>query len=356
VLPPISAAVYGELGQIYYQWHQLDRARTHFVRAAQVSALSGYSDAEIYHGVIRSRLLHIEGDIAAAAQEMHQVADLVQADAPVAVQEEVIAQQVRIDLAQDRLAAAETALKRGGFSSQGQDPIPDLEPDQHINHPLGLLYNSALRILLYRVQVRHEVASAQRGLALADRLIAGALRRGEPVEPQRQYLPVALEALLLRAQMHATQGNEQAAWADYARALSLAEPEGFISVFVQEGAPVATALRTLIERDRLGDVRPGYVEDILAAFPRSQPPTGEGRLARRKAAPADAAAALLEPLTERELDVLRLMTQGLKYKEIAARLFISLNTVRSHVKAIYDKLDVHNRTQAAQKARQLGIL
>jgi len=347
VLPPISAAVYGELGQVYYHWHQLDQARTHFARAAQVSALSGYSDAEIYHGVIRSRLLHIEGDVEAAAQEMHQVADLMQADAPVAVREEVIAQQVRIHLAQDHLTAAETALKRGGFSSQGQGLIPELEPDPHINHPLGLLYNSALRILLYRAQVRHELTSLQRGLALADRLIAGALRRGEPVEPQRQYLPVALEALLLRAQMHAIQGNEQAAWADYAHALALAEPEGFISVFVQEGAPVATALRTLIERDRLGDVRPGYVKDILAAFPRSQPPTGSH---------PDAAAALLDPLTERELDVLRLMTQGLKYKEIAARLFISLNTVRSHVKAIYDKLDVHNRTQAVQKARQLQIL
>jgi LuxR family maltose regulon positive regulatory protein len=65
---------------------------------------------------------------------------------------------------------------------------------------------------------------------------------------------------------------------------------------------------------------------------------------------------LIEPLTDRELDVLRLMARGLKYKEIATQLFISLNTVRSHVKAIYGKLDTNNRTQALEMARQLGIL
>jgi LuxR family maltose regulon positive regulatory protein len=66
--------------------------------------------------------------------------------------------------------------------------------------------------------------------------------------------------------------------------------------------------------------------------------------------------ALVEPLTDRELDVLRLMSEGLKYREIAERLFISLNTVRSHTKAIYRKLNVRNRTKAIEKARRLQSL
>ena len=66
--------------------------------------------------------------------------------------------------------------------------------------------------------------------------------------------------------------------------------------------------------------------------------------------------ALIDPLTDRELDVLGLMKEGLKYKEIAERLFISQNTVRFHVKAIYGKLSVNNRTQAIERARQLQIL
>jgi LuxR family maltose regulon positive regulatory protein len=66
--------------------------------------------------------------------------------------------------------------------------------------------------------------------------------------------------------------------------------------------------------------------------------------------------ALIEPLTDRELDVLRLMAEGLKYEEIAGRLFISVNTVRSHVKVIYGKLQVKNRTQAIERARRLQLL
>jgi LuxR family maltose regulon positive regulatory protein len=65
---------------------------------------------------------------------------------------------------------------------------------------------------------------------------------------------------------------------------------------------------------------------------------------------------LVEPLTERELEVLRCMVEGLKYEEIASRLVISLNTVRSHVKAIYGKLGVNNRTAAIETARQQGLL
>jgi LuxR family maltose regulon positive regulatory protein len=65
---------------------------------------------------------------------------------------------------------------------------------------------------------------------------------------------------------------------------------------------------------------------------------------------------LIDPLTDRELDVLRLMAEGLKYKEIASELVVSLNTVRYHVKALYGKLNVNNRTQAIERARQLKIL
>ena len=178
-----------------------------------------------------------------------------------------------------------------------------------------------------------------------------------------QYLIVALEALLLRAQMRAALGNGQAGLAadlaasrvDYVTALELAEPEGFIGVFVEQGPPVAKALASLVEQNQLEAVQPDYVERILAAFSRVQPPApdlpaGTGPVALIEPA------ALIEPLTDRELDVLRLMAQGLKYKEIAARLFISMNTVRFHVKAIYGKLNVNNRTRAVESARQLRIL
>jgi LuxR family maltose regulon positive regulatory protein len=354
-LPPISATVYGELGQVHYHWHQLEQAHSHFLRAVQVSALTGYSDAEIYYKVILSRLHLVEGDLEAAFQEIQKAVDLTQADAPVAVREEVTAQQVRVYLAQNRLAAAETVLKERGFIFRSQLSIPDLAPGQNITRPVGLLYSSGLRILLHRAQARGELASLREGIRLADHLIGGAL--------QRQYIPVALEMLLLRAQMYAALGNSQArlatdlaangqlrSQADYASALELAEPEGFITIFVEEGLPVAEALTILLEQDQLGTVQPVYVKTILAAFPSPQPST------EKESAILIKPEALIEPLTDRELDVLRLMAKGLKYQGIADKLFISVNTVRTHVKAIYGKLNVNNRTKAIEMARRLQIL
>jgi LuxR family maltose regulon positive regulatory protein len=304
--------------------------------------------------VLLSRLSQLEGDLEAAVSEIQKAVDLLQAEAPDYVRQEAVSQQVRVYLARNRPAAAELALQGQGFSFQDQFSFPALPPGQSVSHSMGLLYNSSLHVLLYRARVKGDLTGLRPGIELAGRLITAAL--------QGQYLVVALEALLLRAQIHVVLGNSQAglatdlaasgqscSQADYARALELAGPEGFIGVFVEQGPPVAEALANLVKQNQLGTVQPGYVERILAAFSRAQPPAPD--------LPAlIEPVALIEPLTDRELDVLRLMAEGLKYKEIAARLFISLNTVRFHVKAIYGKLDVSNRTQAIEMARQLRIL
>lgn len=343
-LPPVSTAVYGELGEVYYQWYQIEEANKYFLRASQVSTLSGYSDAEVYHQVVRSRLAQMEGNLEAAAWEIQKAVDLMQVQAPARVREEVIAQQVRVELARHQLASAEAALISGGFSQQGKFAIPELEPGKKIDRPVGLLYSSALCIMLYRAQTRGERDGLVHGIELVDRLVAMSL--------QRQLIPIALEMLLLRAQMHATLGDDQASRADILQAVELGEPEGFISVFLEEGSPVAEALANLLEENQLGEVQVAYVRSILAHSPLHQPAKGVGVIQ-----PVGTGAALLvEPLTERELEVLSLMTEGLKYNEIAGRLFISLNTVRSHVKAIYGKLGVDNRTKAIEMAHQLQIL
>ncbi len=343
-LPPISAVVYGVLGQIHYQWYQLEEARSHILRAIHLSSLGGYNSGAIYYGALLSRLLQLEGDLEAAAQEMRKAVDQMQMAAPADIQEEVIYHQVRVSLAQDRLAAAETALERVGFSLRDGFSFPDLKTRRSISHPTGSLYNSALRLILQRARTRHKLAGLGPGIELADRLIARAL--------QSQAILVALEALLLRGQMHAALGDGKAdlgaSRSDYVRALELAEPEGIVSIFVEEGSPLAEALASLLAQNQLGSVQRGYVKNILGAFASSR---------TSLVLPAETGpVALIEPLTDRELDVLRLMAEGLKYAEIAEGLFVSLNTVRSHVKAIYGKLDVNNRTQAIERARQLQIL
>jgi LuxR family maltose regulon positive regulatory protein len=344
LLPPISAVVYGALGEACLQLYQIEEARRHILRATELSMLGGYGSGRTYCRVLLSRLHQIEGDLAGATREIQRAIDVMQVDAPDDIRQEVAAQQVRVYLAQDRPVAAQMVLEKQGFSFRGQFSFPDLPPDRPTRHPVGLLYNSSLRLLLYRTEHGEDSTGLERGIAVADRLIAGAL--------QGQYVLVAIESLLLRARMRDELRGDQAGGAtsrsDYVRALELAEPEGIIGVFIEQGPPVVRTLTDLLQENQLGAVDPMYVERILVAFSKSQPPA-----TRRAARPGPDA--LIEPLTDRELDVLKLMAEGLTYKEIAARLFISLNTVRFHVKAIYGKLGVNNRTQALARARELGL-
>ncbi|MBN2502264.1 MAG: response regulator transcription factor, partial [Anaerolineales bacterium] len=219
--------------------------------------------------------------------------------------------------------------------------LPIMEPGTPIQYPLGLLYNSALRITLYQAAARGETAHVEPAIAFADQVFTTMMENG--------YLPLALETLLLRSQLHALLGNETASQADLTQALELGAPEGFVSVFIDAGPPVAEAIQALLDCGRLESVRLDYVRTILTAF-------AELQKARDGGQAAQTAAVLVAPLTERELDVLRLMADGLKYAEIAEKLFVSLNTVRSHVKAVYGKLNVDKRSKAVARARELHIL
>ncbi len=340
-LPPICAVLYGVFGEVYYQRLRIEPARRHALRALQLITLGGYKTGVIFCRVLLSRLAQIEGDLESAAREIQQAVKLLSVQVADYARQELFSQQVRVYLGQKRLAAAQMVLQGQGFSFQDSFSFPALSPDQSITHSLGLLYNSSLRVLLYQAQGERDSTGLKAGIELADSLIARALQDG--------YLPIALEALLLRAQVRTMLGDHLAGRADYVRALELAEPEGFIGVFVEQGTAVAGALTDLLEQNRQGTVQRDYVERVLAAFSGLRTP---GTTRDKPSEPA----ALIEPLTDRELQVLHLMVDGLKYKEIATSLFVSLNTVRFHVKAIYGKLDVNNRTQAIERARQLRIL
>jgi LuxR family maltose regulon positive regulatory protein len=123
----------------------------------------------------------------------------------------------------------------------------------------------------------------------------------------------------------------------------MAEPEGFVHIFVDEGPSMARLLYKALSRG----IAPDYVRRLLAAFPVAEPERDE---------PSAANAELIESLSERELEVLHLIAEGLTNPEIAARLFLSIHTIKTHARNIYGKLVVHSRTQAVARARALGIL
>jgi LuxR family maltose regulon positive regulatory protein len=160
-----------------------------------------------------------------------------------------------------------------------------------------------------------------------------------------------VEVLALQAAVHQAQGDTAAAAAALDRALALAAPEGHVRAFVDAGgagAPLAPLLRQAAGRG----AAPQYVARLLAALG-----AGVAEALAPTPAPAPAGALpLVEPLTDRELEVLRLMAGGHAHAEIAAALVISINTVKKHAAGIYGKLGVHSRTQAVLRAQELDLL
>jgi LuxR family maltose regulon positive regulatory protein len=156
-----------------------------------------------------------------------------------------------------------------------------------------------------------------------------------------------LTAQLLRAVVFETQGQSREARQTLAQVLQQAESEGHVRLFVDAGLPVARLLYQAIEHD----LAPAYARRVLAAFPQADWSPQPERAQR-----TEQHESLIEPLSDRELEVLRLIEQGLSNSEIAAKLVLSTGTVKVHTHNIFGKFGVSSRTQAVNKARALGLL
>ena len=155
-----------------------------------------------------------------------------------------------------------------------------------------------------------------------------------------------IEVLLLQALASQAGGDTDQALTALGRALTLAEPGGFVRIFVDEGPPVARLLYAALDRG----IAPDYARRLLAAFPAVE--LAETTLSTTQAPQSD----LIEPLSEREIEVLELVAEGLTNQEVASRLFLSQHTIKVHTRNIYGKLGVHNRTAAVARGKALGIL
>jgi len=230
----------------------------------------------------------------------------------------VAAIKARIWVAQDRLSEAfDWARKR---SLSAEDELSYLREFEHVTLARMLLAGRA-----------REDGSVQRGLNLLERLLQAAEDGGRTAG--------VIEVLILQALGHQARGDVRAALAQLARALALAEPEGYVRIFIDEGAPMAK----LLEAAAGQAIAPAYVRRLLSAFG-----PAEARTAARQP--------LVEPLSARELEVLRLLAGDLDGPGIAAELVVSLNTVRSHTKSIYAKLAVNSRREAVRRTVELDLL
>jgi LuxR family maltose regulon positive regulatory protein len=162
---------------------------------------------------------------------------------------------------------------------------------------------------------------------------------------------VAIELLALQALALQGQGKTTEALAVVRRTLSLAEPEGYARVFLDEGVPMTELLRLAARNGIAVD----YVRELLAAF---EAGTNDERQRTKPSVSSSVVgpSSLIEPLSERELEVLQLIANGLSNREIADRLTITVGTAKRHASNIYAKLDVHSRVQAVARAQELCLL
>jgi LuxR family maltose regulon positive regulatory protein len=237
-------------------------------------------------------------------------------------QQLIAAWRARIDIGRGDRAAAQWVA---AAASSG-----DLE-----GAPLAYWFYRAIPLALARARLA--LGEAGGALALLDQL-----RRRADREDAGDAL---LEILALRARALAELGRHGDAMETLATALALAEPHGYVQPFVNEGAAMAGLLQALCERQDA----PGYARAILAACAQ----TNEHSLPHRSSLVVHR---LVEPLSARELEILGLIAEGMSNREIADRLVIAEDTVKTHTKAIHGKLGVQRRTQAVARARELGLL
>lgn len=309
--PPIIGAVYGALGLVYYEWDQMEQARDYFLRGIHWGTFLGHNASLIYSKLNLIRLLQSEGDFDNASKAMREAAELVQVGAPGWLKPMLIAHQANLYLARHNLAEAETVLRQGGIT-----------PETQAAHAGDTIHLAWLRLLLLRGKDK----DIQQGIQLAQQILS--------LAESGQRNATSLQALILGALLYSAVADPKTSLLWLEHALELAEPEGYIRVFVDEGKPLAALLQRVSPS--------AYVKKILAAFPST---VGKGK-----------SVGLIEALTDRELEVLGLLSEGLTYAQIAERLVVSLNTVRYHVKGIYGKLGVERQVQAVERGRALGLI
>jgi LuxR family maltose regulon positive regulatory protein len=246
-------------------------------------------------------------------------------------------------------AQPEDAETRKAAAQWAAEHAPDVGP-AIVLPGIGPAWNDEADYAVYTAwaQIQILLGRTQEALAVIQPLLDSAQEHGLNHR--------VIDLALLQAQVFYVQGLRDRVWKPLRTALSLAEDEGYLRLADQ--GPVL--VRLLREAAQLGMARAYIQRNLDSLQPDASPlPAPEPADAARPAAPAqffNAVDGLLEPLSSREIEVLALMAEGLSTNEIAARLYLSPLTLKSHSHNIYSKLDVHNRVQAVNKARDLKII
>jgi len=330
--PPLPGAgiAYVGLAEVAYQRGELDTAVRHVTEGIGLCRQLGYRQPLATGLATLAWIRQAGGDPAGALEAIGEAERVAPGPGVASLLNPVPAQRARLLLAQGDVAGALQWTKDCGLGA-GQAVV---------SYPREREYLVLARVLV--AQGRPDQA-----LEVLERLHAAAAAQGRSGSVIEIQAPQALARW---------EGGDQAgALAAVDEALALAWPEGYVRVFVDEGAPMAALLGGLVAAQRAGGTAAGiplsYLRRLLQAF--EERAVLVGPQARRGTVVVPG---LVEPLSDRELEVLRLVAAGRPNREIAEELVVVLDTVKKHVGRVLDKLGAANRTQAVARARELGLL
>jgi LuxR family maltose regulon positive regulatory protein len=314
-----TADLYVGMSELYRERDDQHTAMQYLRRSQELGEHTGFPQNPYRWRVAMARLRQAQGDLDGALAlldeaERRYVSDFYPNVRPVA------AVKTRVWVAQGRLGEAFDWVRERGLSVE--DDLSYLREFEHL---------TLARVLLARASSDGAAHWAPQALDLLQRLRLAA-EAGERTGS-------VIEILVLQALAHQAQGAIPVALARLEPALALAAPEGYVRIFVDEGPPMAV----LLEEAARQRIAPRYARRLLAALGRAEDST-------------PAKQDLIEPLSERELQVLRLLGSDLSGPEIARELMVSLNTMHTHTKNIYTKLGVNNRRAAVRRAEELHLL
>jgi LuxR family transcriptional regulator, maltose regulon positive regulatory protein len=323
-----TADMYVGISELHRERNDLHAATQHLLRSKEQGEHTGFPQNPYRWRVAMARIREAQGDLDCALDLLDEAEHLYVSDFYPNVRP-IAALKARVRIMQGRLGEALHWARERGLSAH--DDLVYLREFEHI---------TLARVLLARYRSDREERSVHEAMGLLERLLQAAEEGGR--------MGSVIEILVLQALAHEGQGDSPSALVPLKRALTLAEPEDYVRVFVDEGRPMA---RLLSEAAAHG-IMPDYTGRLLAAL------EAEGRIgpddAPRLTAPASQS--LVEPLSDRELEVLQLIAQGLSNREISERLFLAVITVKGHNRNIFRKLQVRRRTEAVARARELGLL
>lgn len=309
---PASALPYLVLGTLFYEWNQLEEADTELQKAIALAQRSGNSELESSTYRQWALLKQAQGNPSAALAALEQAVNAGGDDVPPLTRARNSATAAVIALAHNDLETAQRAVEQMPVAASA-----------------SLFY-----VPLFLAPARLHLAQGNKTAATVH--LAAELDKAD----QAGWRYGQIEIHLLQALAAA---GIQDALTFLADALTMAQPEGFVRIFLDKGKDLIPLLHMAASQN----IAPDYARRLLTLFEGTVPPTSPS---------PSITLSLVEPLSEREIEVLQLLADGRTYQEIAQAMVVSVNTIKSHLKSIYGKLGVHNRREAVARARSLHLI